>query len=212
MNTNVRELPDPGCGRAGVRDLADEALWQRSLERAHHRRYIAELSRRSARRRKATSVAVAGAVVTSPVTPLVSAAAGPDVAIAAGSSPDGAGHAASALLSRGAVGDAVAQVQRRLGVDDDGIFGPITERAVRRFQAAHGLAPTGVVDAATWSAIFRSRVLFLRSAPGVDAADLPAPAIVSAGARRSAGDDRPASRTRNRDASPARATPPRGGA
>src|SRR3712207_7973744 len=39
---------------------------------------------------------------------------------------------ATALLSRGSVGDAVAQVQRRLGIDDDGIFGPITEGSEER--------------------------------------------------------------------------------
>ncbi|HEV2814074.1 MAG TPA: peptidoglycan-binding domain-containing protein, partial [Solirubrobacteraceae bacterium] len=181
MNTNVR-------------DLSDAALWERSLARARHRRHIAELGRRSARRRKATSVALAGAVVTAPVTPLL-AVAGAQTDFASREQPVGPGHAAAPLLERGAVGDAVAQVQRRLGVDDDGIFGPITERAVRRFQAAHGLEVTGVVDAATWAAIFRSRVLFLREAPKADAADLARsePAIVRT-RRRSAPSDRLAAR------------------
>ena len=176
MNTNVRDLSDP-------------ALWQRSLERAQHRRHIAELSRRSARRRKATSVALTGAVATAPVTPRLSLAGAPADAAAAGEAYDPAStHAAAALLQRGSTGDAVAQVQRRVGVEDDGIFGPITERAVRRFQAAHGLAATGVVDAATWSAIFRSRVLFLRDTPKVDAADLAreAPVVVTRSRKRAA--------------------------
>lgn len=35
----------------------------------------------------------------------------------------------------------------------DGIFGPATERAVKEFQAAHHLPPTGVVDKATYQAL-----------------------------------------------------------
>src|SRR5215213_5900478 len=89
-----------------VRDLADPTLWERSLERARHRRHIAELSRRHARRRKATSVAVAGAVVTSPVTPLLSVGGAPSEAVAAGG-PLEPTHASSVLLRRGSVGEAV---------------------------------------------------------------------------------------------------------
>ncbi|HEV2061584.1 MAG TPA: peptidoglycan-binding domain-containing protein, partial [Solirubrobacteraceae bacterium] len=147
-----------------VRDLSDPLLWERSLARARHRRRIFEMGRKHARRRKATSVALAGAVAAAPTTPLLPVAAAHSPSVAAGAVDDGlrSSHATSILLQRGSVGDAVAQVQARIGVDDDGIFGPITERAVRKFQAAHGLEPNGVVDAATWSAIFRSRVVFMK--------------------------------------------------
>lgn len=37
----------------------------------------------------------------------------------------------------------------------DGIFGPETTDAVKGFQAAYGLPQTGVVDEATWDAIYR---------------------------------------------------------
>ncbi len=200
MNTNVRDLSDP-------------TLWERSLARAKHRRHIAELSRRSARRRKATSVAVAGAVVTAPVTPLLTVGGGSTDAVAAGG-PLEPTVASNVLLERGSLGDAVAQVQRRLGVVDDGIFGPITERAVRRFQAAHGLAPSGVVDAVTWAAIFRSQVTFMKSSAPVPARALPdvvtrsAPRVVASNPRRAAA-QRPASTPRpvaDRGGAPKRAS------
>jgi uncharacterized protein YkwD len=56
-------------------------------------------------------------------------------------------------LRYGSVGRDVAQVQRRLGVAADGIFGPITQAAVRRFQRHHDHRPTGVVGPRTWRAL-----------------------------------------------------------
>ncbi len=41
-------------------------------------------------------------------------------------------------------------------VNPDGIFGPKTEDAVRAFQKTVGLPANGIVDFATWDAIFRS--------------------------------------------------------
>ncbi len=57
-------------------------------------------------------------------------------------------------LPRGARGPATRELQRALtaagfGVTVDGEFGPATERAVRRFQAARGLPVDGVVAAPT---------------------------------------------------------------
>ncbi|WP_154402257.1 peptidoglycan-binding protein [Ornithinimicrobium cavernae] len=50
-------------------------------------------------------------------------------------------------------GHAVEVLQELLGVEGDGIFGPITQQAVLDAQAAAELEQTGVVDAATWKAI-----------------------------------------------------------
>jgi N-acetylmuramoyl-L-alanine amidase len=44
-------------------------------------------------------------------------------------------------------------LQRKLSVDADGIFGPITEEAVRRFQAGKGLTVDGIVGRQTWAAL-----------------------------------------------------------
>jgi len=51
-------------------------------------------------------------------------------------------------------GDAVFRIQALLGfigldVLGDGVYGPETSAAVRKFQAARGLSPTGIADDAT---------------------------------------------------------------
>lgn len=47
----------------------------------------------------------------------------------------------------------VQLLQRQLELEDDGIFGPMTEQGVRDAQTAAELEPTGIVDGATWRAI-----------------------------------------------------------
>ena len=58
-----------------------------------------------------------------------------------------------ATLGTGAVGPAVATLQRLVKTDDDGEFGPMTAAAVTKWQRRHHVPATGVVDAATWQAL-----------------------------------------------------------
>lgn len=51
-------------------------------------------------------------------------------------------------------GEAVAVIQRALGVKPaSGYFGPLTAKAVRGFQADNGIPTTGVIASYTWSAL-----------------------------------------------------------
>ena len=88
--------------------------------------------------------------------------------------PSGASSAYSpdkpVVAKRGDRGAAVKRIQRRLRVRPvDGVFGRITERAVRRFQRRNGLTADGVVGAATRAA--------MGLAPARSASDGDAPAI-----------------------------------
>ena len=60
-------------------------------------------------------------------------------------------------LRRGARGDVVRLAQGRLGVKQTGYFGADTKRAVRRFQAQHGLLKTGALDPPTWGSLTSER-------------------------------------------------------
>ena len=62
------------------------------------------------------------------------------------------------LLQQGATGPAVVALQRQLnhvdgaGLDPDGVFGPLTDAAVRHFQQViEGEIPTGRVVTLTWN-------------------------------------------------------------
>jgi hypothetical protein len=58
-------------------------------------------------------------------------------------------HNGEVMLKRGDRGPAVRILQRRLGIPADGVFGPVTERAIKRYQRRHGLVPDGVVGPIT---------------------------------------------------------------
>ena len=63
-------------------------------------------------------------------------------------------------------GAGVRLVQHRVHVAVDGVYGPGTARAVRRFQKAHGLHPDGIVGPATWRALgIRGHHAVLKRAP-----------------------------------------------
>ena len=59
------------------------------------------------------------------------------------------------VLRPGDRGPMVAEVQKRLGIESDGIYGPVTRRGVQNFQARNGLAADGVIGPATWAALER---------------------------------------------------------
>lgn len=61
---------------------------------------------------------------------------------------------AKPTLRRGSSGDDVKQVQQLVFVD--GIFGPITESAVRTFQKSQGLPADGIVGLRTWAALLEA--------------------------------------------------------
>ena len=121
------------------RDLACEELWAQSLARSRARREAAaaaagvELPARSLS--VAALVAVSGATV-----------AGVTV-LQAGSADQAA---AAVVKSRG--GD-VRELQQKLGVGADGVFGPLTERALKRWQRAHGLVADGIAGPNTRAAL-----------------------------------------------------------
>lgn len=74
---------------------------------------------------------------------------------AGGASSDGtvAVAAHDGVLKRGSRGPLVVQLQRRLELPADGVFGPQTARAVRHFQARKGLTVDGIVGPQTASAL-----------------------------------------------------------
>jgi Transglycosylase-like domain/Putative peptidoglycan binding domain len=59
----------------------------------------------------------------------------------------------AAALKEGARGPVVTQLQRKLHVAADGVFGPQTTRAVRRFQRRHHLTVDGIVGERTAHAL-----------------------------------------------------------
>jgi peptidoglycan hydrolase-like protein with peptidoglycan-binding domain len=61
--------------------------------------------------------------------------------------------ATTATLKRGSTGDAVKQMQQKLGIPADGDFGPGTEAAVKKWQAANGLTADGIVGPKTLAAL-----------------------------------------------------------
>ena len=54
------------------------------------------------------------------------------------------------VLYRGCTGENVRVIQETLGIDVDGIFGPITEHFVKEYQKNKGLWPDGIVGPKTW--------------------------------------------------------------
>lgn len=53
-------------------------------------------------------------------------------------------------IKLGSRGNGVKILQGKLNLMQDGIFGPLTQEAVREFQKANGLTPDGIVGTKTW--------------------------------------------------------------
>jgi Transglycosylase-like domain/Putative peptidoglycan binding domain len=73
--------------------------------------------------------------------------------LAAADRSGGASAASEVVVKRGDRGDAVRKIQSALGVGADGVFGPLTERAVKQFQRDKGLVVDGIVGPQTRAAL-----------------------------------------------------------
>ena len=116
-------------------DLAAPARWRDSQRRSRSRRIEAARRLRRLRGRRAFA-AVALASLT----------------LAAGGATAADRQPSAAKVVRSS-GSSVAAVQRALGIPADGIYGPQTRRAVRRFQRANGLVVDGIAGPQTLAAL-----------------------------------------------------------
>jgi putative chitinase len=69
------------------------------------------------------------------------------------------------LLKLGSTGEDVIKLQKKLGVDPIGKFGPKTEAAVKQWQSANGLGADGIVGDGTWSKMFSEGTTTLLTEP-----------------------------------------------
>jgi putative chitinase len=72
------------------------------------------------------------------------------------------------LLKNGSKGEEVKQLQTKLGLAADGIFGNSTEAKVKEWQAANGLTADGIVGDATWSKMFGTTPVAATAIPASD--------------------------------------------
>jgi putative chitinase len=69
------------------------------------------------------------------------------------------------LLKIGSKGEDVKKLQEKLGLGADGVFGPGTEKAVKKWQIDHDLAADGLVGEGTWSKMFPTQQVITEPAP-----------------------------------------------
>ncbi len=125
---------------ADPRDLTDPSVWQRSSWRAKARREAAatnfEFRTPSPR---GMSLAALFSLVGVPAASLGTGLVDPPEA-----------EAKPAVRHSGG---GVRKLQRALGISADGVFGPQTQRALKRWQRKHGLTADGIAGPATRSAL-----------------------------------------------------------
>ncbi|HET7530014.1 MAG TPA: peptidoglycan-binding protein [Mycobacteriales bacterium] len=88
-----------------------------------------------------------------------------------------------AVLARGALGPAVAVLQRKVGVDTDGDFGPVTQAAVQAAQRKAKLRASGKAGPATWAALGLTGTPACMIQPPLTAAQKQAAAAAAADAK-----------------------------
>jgi peptidoglycan hydrolase-like protein with peptidoglycan-binding domain len=71
----------------------------------------------------------------------------------------GAVGAGKPTLRQGSNGQFVMELQTKLGLPVDSLFGPQTAAAVKKFQASHGLSADGVVGPQTWTVLNQTEAL-----------------------------------------------------
>jgi hypothetical protein len=125
-------------------DPANASPWLASLRASRRRRAEAAVHARRKRAGRGGATALLAAMTL--VAGAAVAADGPGGTTAA----PGTG---GAVLKTGAGGGTVVALQRALGVSADGVFGPVTRRAVRRFQRSHGLTVDGIAGPVTLRAL-----------------------------------------------------------
>lgn len=114
-------------------DPSFELAYRRSLRGSRARRAAAATKRRrTLRSRGSAFIAATGMFL-----------------ISAGAIANTGGAPAGDVLSK----ETIAAVQRALGIEADGVIGPETRRATRRFQKAHGLKPDGLLGPRTLKAL-----------------------------------------------------------
>ncbi len=141
--------------RREARDLAAHEPWELSLGRSRARRRAAQLRfvPTSSRARR-LSLGALVALTAAPASMLLESG-GTSLAGAAPAEPEPAVTTTThhLVLSAGSEGRQVRLLQLALEIRADGVYGPRTAAAVRRFQASRGLAVDGVVGPATAHAL-----------------------------------------------------------
>jgi peptidoglycan hydrolase-like protein with peptidoglycan-binding domain len=141
--------------REAARDLAEREPWDLSLGRSRARRRAAQLRFVPASSRaKRLSLGALVALTAGPAAALLDSGGGVAVAGAAPAELDPITTTSHHItLSAGSEGRQVRLLQRALGIAVDGVYGPETEAAVRRFQSTRGLTVDGIVGARTSHAL-----------------------------------------------------------